>query len=581
VTFPTGKHKYTLRGKIATGTTGGATVTVSTNPSSGWTNVKGDITGNTITLTQGNFAMNAMTVKAGSISIGRATSPASQTIVPGGTSVLMTNFQFDAQQSGEDVRFSTAKVSTGGTGSASNISSCQLFDGATALNTGSNVLNPGSETSSTSMSITLDNPVTVAKGTVKTLGIRCNVSSSATNGHTYSWDVQNASNWTFTGATSGSTITGSDASDSAITVTIGAGTASVTTDASSPGYALAAAGTTDVPLGAFKFTATNENYVINQLGLKLSNSASSSAGDLVKVTIWDGATKVGEATFASGATTASSTLSTAVTVTKNTDKVLTIKGDLANVGTSESVTFSGHLLAVDFSSAEGIGQDSGNTVFATGSTAVSGVRIMKSYPTIAKENVTTNLAAGTLMRFKVTAGSAGPIGITNFALNLATSGVDVTNVDVFAYTDAGYSTVVTGISGDGGVQATDDCASGCSSNSPNLAIGITDASGTATVIQVPAGQTRYFEVKASVSGAASGDSVTTKLLGSSAFPTGGASSATANPLVAAGNAALSATADIIWSPNSTTTATRSSQDWTNGYGIAGLPSGGLISTVSQ
>jgi hypothetical protein len=178
VTFKTGNHKYKLMGKVASDAVNGKTITISTTPSSGWTNVRGETTGNSISLSQGAFSMNTMTVKAGSMVIGNASSPASQTIVPGGSSVLMTNFQFDATQSGEDVRFATVPSTLGGTASAGVLSSCQIFDAATALNTGSNVLNPS--TGSASYTVTLDNPVTVTKGTVKTLGMRCNVASTAT-----------------------------------------------------------------------------------------------------------------------------------------------------------------------------------------------------------------------------------------------------------------------------------------------------------------------------------------------------------------------------------------------------------------
>ncbi len=593
VTFKTGKHSYTLRGKVLTGSTNGSTYIVSSTPSSQWTNVKGDTTGNTISLSAiGSFSMNTMTVKSGALSVGRASSPASQTVVSGGTSVLMANFQFDATQSGEDVRLSSVPVQLDVDGGTNNLegdpdflTSCQLFDGATALNSGSNVLNPTATATSSddTDTITLDAPVTVTKGTVKTLGMRCNISASVPNNSEYLWDVQAASTFTITGATSGGTITGTDASDSAVVVTVGTGATTVATDAASPGYMIAAAGSTGTIVGAYKFSTTNESLVLNKLGLTLSNSASSSAGDLVRATIWDGATQVGEAYFVGSATTATSTLSSPVTVTKNTDKTLTIKADFASVGTGESVTFSGHLVAINYLNAEGVGVDSGTTQLlgaAAGSTSVSGARVMKSFPVIAVDTLpSTGIADGRLMRFKVTADSKGPVSITNFGINISTTTASVTNVTIYGFTDANYSLPISGVTASGDLQATDDCTAGCTS-APNLAIGVTNSSGTATTIQVPAGGTRYFEVRGSVSGATSGASITTKLLGNSSFPSTSAG-VSANPLLAAGSGSFTATTDMIWSPNSTTTVDRNSQDWTNGYGVNGLPSGGLISTRSQ
>lgn len=584
VTYKTGRHIYTIRGKLPSTVSGNVTITASTTPSSDWTTVKGVSTGNTISLSShGLFSMNAMTVKAGALIIGPATSPASQTVTPGGSSVLMANFVFDATQSGEDVRFSSVPGRlTFATGAATELTSCQLFDGTTALSTGSNVVNP-SGSSPSDNTFTLDNPVTVTKGTVKTLGVRCNISGSATNNGTFAWSPGAAAfitGFTITGADSGTTITPTNSSGTAPTFTIGTGSVVVSTDASNPSYKLASSGSTGVTNTVMKLRSSNEDVNLTKLGLTLTNTASSTASDLMKVSIYDGATKVGEAVFLGGATVATSTLTTPVLLTKNADKALTIKADFANIGTGEPVTFSGHLVAIDFDSAEGTGAQSGSTLYPSGSTSSNGTRVFKSVPTIALDssvNNTTGLADGRLMRFKVTADSAGPVGITQFAVNVATSTASLTNITIYGFEDSSYSTPISGVSTSGDLQATDDCASGCASNSPNLTIGVTTSGGTATAIQVPAGATRYFEVRASVAGSQTGASVTTKLLGSSSFPST-AATVTANPLLVASG--LAAT-DFVWSPNSTSTSVRLDQDWTNGFGVSGLPAGGLITTRSH
>ncbi|MEK7063188.1 MAG: peptidoglycan-binding domain-containing protein, partial [Patescibacteria group bacterium] len=147
ITYKTGRHVYTIRGKVPSTATNGAVVTATTVPSSGWTTVRGETTGNTISLSSnGSFAMNAMTVKAGALSVGRAASPASKTVVAGGSMVHFLNFQYDATQSGEDIRFSSVPSTLAFSNAATDLTSCQLFDGATALNTGSNVVNPSGST---------------------------------------------------------------------------------------------------------------------------------------------------------------------------------------------------------------------------------------------------------------------------------------------------------------------------------------------------------------------------------------------------------------------------------------------------
>ncbi len=600
VTFKTGRHIYTIRGKVDSNTTNGATITLSTTPSSQWTNVKGDTSGNTISLSSnGAFSMNVMTVKTGSITIGRATSPASQTLVSGGTSVLMTNFQFDATQSGDDVRFSTAKVKllTGSLMAAvEKLTSCQLFDGSTALNSGGNVLNPSGTASTTySGSITLDNPVTVAKGTVKTLSMRCNISSTADNNSTFSWDVQDASNWTFTGATSGTAIASpADATDGAILVTVGSGSVTVTTDAASPGYTIASAGTSGVTSGAFKFRAANENVNLTKMGLTITSSASSSSSDLVKASIFDGATKVGEAYFLGSATTATSTFTSPVTLVKNTDKTLTVKLDFASIGTGQPVTVSGHLVAVDYLNAEGTGAESGTTQLlgaAAGSTSVAGVRVFKSVPTVATDSLpSTGAADGRLMRFKVTADAAGPVGLARFNFTVATSttGTLVTNINLFGYTDANYSQPVSGVSTGGQVKAANLCggtAGECNSNTYLIIIPVQTSAGSGatpnTTIQVPAGATRYFELRGSVT-TVNGSSIVTTLKGDTAFHSTANSGFAGVPMLAVASTSLGTSlANFIWSPNSTTTSVVGDVDWTEGYGVPGLPGSGIIQSRSN
>ena len=592
ITYKTGRHVYTIRGKIASGATNGAVITAATDPAGGtltaWGSVRGVTSGNTISLASfALFSMNAVTVKAGSLVIGPASSPASQTVTPGGSSVLMANFSFDASQSGEDIRLSSVptRLAYASGADETELTSCAIYDGSTSLSTGSNIVNPSdADTTPVDQTFTLDNPVTITKGTVKTLGVRCNVSGAAANTGTFAWSPGSTAfitGFSITGATSGTTITPTSSSGTSPTFTIGAGSATVTTDASSPAYKLAAANTTGSSNAVLKFRATNEDVNLQKIGLQLTNTASSSAADLTTVTLWDGATQIGTATFLDGSTVATSTLSSPLVLPKNTDKVITVKANYANLGTGEAVTFSGHLVAVDFKNAEGVGAQSGTTIFPSGSSASSGTRVMKSFPTFSLDstiNNTTGLTDGRLMRFKVTADAAGPVGVTQFALNFATSTASLTNVSIFGFEDSAYSTAISGVTAGGDLQSTADATV---PSTGNVVVGVTTSGGTATAIQIPAGATRYFEVRASVSGSATGASATTKVLGSSSFPSTSAG-VSANPLLAASASGVSSSDNVfVWSPNSTTTAARGDQDWTNGYGVAGLPAGGLFATRSH
>jgi hypothetical protein len=102
----------------------------------------------------------------------------------------------------------------------------------------------------------------------------------------------------------------------------------------------------------------------------------------------------------------------------------------------------------------------------------------------------------------------------------------------------------------------------------------TQTSGSAsTTVQVPAGATRYFEVVGTVSGATTGASVQTQLQGDAGYPS-------LSGFMSSGlNINNDSNNDFIWSPNATTTSVYSANDWTNGYGLVGLPASNMSAEV--
>lgn len=609
ITIPVAKRTYTLKGKIDVDVSNSQTLTASTTPSSDWTTITGQTTGNAISLSGvGLVTMNPMTVRTASLAVTASANPAAQTVIAGTVGYLFTNLQFDASQSGEDVRFSTVPMTlTAGAGTYTTVSGCQLYDGSTPLNTGSNVVNPtaanaGAET------FTLDTAMVVPKGTVKIVAVKCNISSAATGAFTWSMSSSDvATDWatSVTGVTSSQTVTPTGSATGGA-MTVGSASLAVSTDASSPGYTIAAAGSSGVTMGVLKFRSTNDDVNLQRVVLKLTNVASSSSSDITQVTLWDGATQVGTAVFTGSNTFATSTLTTPVSILKDTDKLITVKGDLSPIGTSQPVTLSGHLIAVDFQNNDttgtyGTGVGSGGTVTASGSTAVSGVRVFKSYPTLAVDTLSSSgVADNKLLRFKVTAGTSGNVSIAEMNFTVATSSTNYaafpTGVNVFGYTDAAYSQPISGVSTGGQLMASNVTPSGTA-----VAIIPQDSGATATYVQVPAGQTRYFEVR-STGGTGSGTSwsITTTLTGDSAYPVAPylltqcsagvgvgsvACGATASGVASSSDSAFTASStpmkasqNFVWSPNSTTTAPLTGNDWINGFGLPGLPSSGITQT---
>ena len=583
ITYPIGKGVYTLKGKVPSTTANGVTFQASTTPSTQWTTVTGQTTGNTISLSSlsSAVAMNTMTVKGAALAITVAASPSSQSITAG-TGKVMANYQLDASQSGEDVRFSSIPLvlTLGGSATAGMVSACQLYDGSTALNTGSNI----PTVAEASNSFTLDQALTVTKGTVKTLTLKCNLTGTSA-GNTFAWGIAAAPTMTVTGVTSSNEVSETAVASNGPTMTIGSSALTVTKDSSSPAYAIVTGGSTGVTIGGLRFHATNEAINLTKVALQLTNTASSSAASLVQVTLWDGSTQVGSASFTGNSYNATSTLSGTFTIPKDGDKVLTIKADLGNVGTGLATSSSGALIAVDYDGADttgtqGTGVDSGTTISQSSSsdTAMSGVRVMKSYPTVAKQTsgLSSTLIAQSgidLYRFSITANTAGDIGLNKLVVNVATSSAStangttsVTNLLVKAYTDSGFSNVVGGSYTAGQVVAT---MAGLVSNGDNSAV-------LSSPLTIPAGQTYYFKVVGDVAQVAgttgSAGTVTTKITGDAAYPA----------LAALMGQYVTGLGNFVWSPLSTTTAATANLDWTNGYQVTGLPSGGTDSfTLSK
>lgn len=595
ITFPTGLHTYTLKGRAPTTFSNGGQITLSTNPSTQWLGAQGQTSGSSISLaSNGLFGMNTMTVRAATLSVAASADPASQNIVAGGQNVVLAKLQFDASQSGEDIRVNRVDVAVS---SANNVidpslSNCQIWDGTTSLTTGSNINNSiVSSTGNGSLeSFTLDNSLTVTKGTVKTLALTCSISSSAVPGSTIKFGVDTTvTPYTngVTGVQSGNSFTPtvSNASFSGLMTISSGASVTVSVDSSSPSYQVAAAGTTGVTLGVFKLRSANENFNLTKLGLTASSTASialyanqygskstgagnaaTASGDITTVYLYNGATLLGTATFLSGNTVATSTLNSPLVVTRDVDTLITIKADLSAIGGSAPGGI-GNIVTVDPLNFEGTGASSGTTVRGYGTGSTAGVRMFKSYPTISLDTLSSSgVADGRLMRFKITAGSAGPVSVGVFKVTTTPSNATLSNIQLFGFTDASYSSAISGQGSGGQIGGTLTFGASPLNFTPN------------NPVVVPAGSTYYFEVRASVANVVSGSSVVTKLLGDAAYGSTFTSGYNAQTLL---QASTTDAKNFVWSGNSTSTATKADVDWSAGYSIPGLPSSGLIQTRSN
>ncbi|MBU6415283.1 peptidoglycan-binding protein, partial [Patescibacteria group bacterium] len=439
ITYPIGKHTYTLKGKLGTDFKNNDTIQASTTPGTDWTSVTGQVTGNSITPSPSSeLDANTMTVKSAATAISASGNPVAQNVVGGANGFTFANYVFDASASGEDVRFTSANFEFNvASGNATDLTSCTWYDGATALNTGTNVLNPVAASVGSSTVITFDNNLLVPKGTLKTVSAKCNIKGGATG--KYEWGISGATAQSATGLTSGQSFTPTVTASQGQLMTASAnGSLTITLDTgTTPPYKLVAANTTGNVVTSLKFHATNEAINVKKIALQMSPvtvTASSSVTDIAQFTVWNGATQIGAGTFVGTSRNATSTFTQDFVVPKDGDALLTVKIDTAMIGTSQVGT-SGALLKVDWDGDDagttggtiGIGASSGATI-AGGSvgndTATNGVRLFKAYPVVSviPFSGTGKLTSGrpVLFQFSVTAVN-GPVGISTFMFRIATS----------------------------------------------------------------------------------------------------------------------------------------------------------------
>jgi hypothetical protein len=422
-------------------------------------------------------------------------------------------------------------------------------------------------------------------------------------------------------------------------ITLSTGGSYVVTDDSTPGYSIVTPGT-DVTLLKLNFTGSNEDMIIKRVAFELGSTASNTPTNLVgqKITLWDGSTQVGDATFASN-DRATSTLSGSFVVPAGGAKSLTVKGTISAINKDAGpLTNSGDLLVVAYDandrdattpSAGGnyaMGASGGTSVAVTSGSDVTptGVRIMKAYPVFTKvplsssEKVLQNGSDRVLYKFKVQA-VGGDVAIAKFTMEHSSStggsiaNATTSNYALYIYTDDQFSTrdsthtsaggtpglfnsancvvnengqsqlTSTGIAGTGIELWADKTATSCT-------LGAYEASSTP--YKIPSGGSRWFEFRADVAGTENvtgSESFEVKLRGDASFSSDvttvgtfyGATALTTN-MGSVQGIDSSAHDDLIWTPISTTTSqVLRDLDWTNGYFVPGLPGADMTTETIQ
>ncbi len=516
-----------------------------------------------------NIGGNTQTVLAQRLDLALAGTPVSQSYVRGSQNVDLVGFNFTAGQGG-DAKVSSITTTTyysdSSTGTAfavgatasSRFLSLKLIDKATGNQVGT--AQAVSSTNGTSVFSGLD--ITVPAGQTKTIVVRGDMTNNtlaASNFEYYKVDVASSGNVTsadtkgnsITITTSGSTYSAANSGTATGTGTIvtvmgtGAITVAKAPNDTESQQQIVLAGASNVPLAKFRVTASNEDLKMNKARFTVAAGAVDSLNAL---TLWDGPTQLAGPVIVSSAGVADF-YNINFSVPKDTSKVLTVKGNLNTIAAGAD---SGDEILVTFDSDDNfevVGTSPGSSTQLTSyTTEASGntMTLRKTKPTIALVNPSsTKLVTGTveLARLNITADAAEQLAVEHITLSFALTSATFTADSLVLYDlDTAQS-----------LTATDTVAA-------------TGGTGQITLnpeVVIPAGATKHFAIKATVSAISS-------TVGASAIQTSlpnASDTAVATGALSGGSLAaetVGGTAyDFIWSDYSTVGHSQSSSDYTN------------------
>ena len=622
VTVPTGAQVYTVRGKLgSTGWENNDTIAVSLQtPATKITSITGQTTGRSITATPAsNVTANTQTVKASALTVTPSSALFAQNVIIGANAVELGRFNLDASNSGDDLRITSIQVLayTSSTMDVDDLNTLQIFDGETALTTGSNINNPSGNTAGgdIELTFTLDSSLIVTKGTNKILKLKANASTGLTADETIAFDFSDGGqDWAVTGVTTGATVTETLNTTAGSTLTFKSGGGYEITEDTSAGQSQTwyPSGTQGVTIGAFRFKTTTEAMAIKAFQLQLSNTASSTASDITALYVYDGSkliakkvpqfnSNVENFTFNTSAAEGDGSASSPTNfleIPADNFKIITVKADL--VGISTVAGTSGRLIAINTGPGsnvqqKAVGRGSGTEVSpavwassgTAGTTTVAGVRYFRAVPKVEIESLpagTSLVSGGVIYKFKVTA-QGGDVGIYKMTFKMSTSGGAGMQVDQIVLRDDTLAQDLTNAITVIGTTTVTQCVDthpigGCNfdtSGNARLNIVPDNTSFGQTWVRIPEGTSHTFSLRANtvaLSGT-TGEKVTTQLLTDAAVPVGTTTVAWGKKLtfkIAAIEPDVND--DFIWTDflaEATSTGTTiNTNDWFNGYRVNGL-----------
>ncbi len=323
------------------------------------------------------------------------------------------------------------------------------------------------------------------------------------------------------------------------TITAGNGKLTATTDPSTPVSRLVV-GNTMPKIASYKFTALNEAFTITELTATTTDPSA-----IIELVFKDGATELGRQTFDGNVATKTGL---SIPISYNSNKVIDIYANLGSIGTgagNSGANVGVALVSYKYQNSGGTNLDSGSIISLVGYPSYA----YKTKPTITNVALpTTILTFGTqtIAQFSVTADAGGAISWEKIKLNVSKS-QNVGYSSVAIYDAANQSVPLIGVT--------------VSTTSSSITL-------TSTQDQEVVGSKTYV-VKATIIGILQpGDTFSTSI-GSSGL---GYAAPTAATLAAA------TPATFVWSDESITGHSLTTNDWNTDFLVKNLPTDSQVLT---
>ncbi len=565
---------------------------------------------------------NAMTVRTPSLTVSTASTPVAQTFIQGSQNVALAGVSLKAGQAADvKVTAMTVQMRVDSDNNAGFFNGCEnnadtgatdkfatdILLSAKLMNGATQVGDIKSPTSSTANCTTSDGGLlqftnlnlTVPAGQTITLSVVGTLAGSISNlNDTIDFTVASAA--VTAQDMDGNTITPSGSSNSADMIISSSGSMTIVLapDDTESEAGLVLGGTTAV-LAKYRFTAQAEDLNVTRLTFLAENIGS----PIDTLSLYDGAALVAGPTSLGGNGVATFS-NISFLVPKNTSKTLTLKGGLNNVGPSGAASGSTIILYLcdDNSTCPGTGEFEARGTSVGSQTLLTDFNsvgiddsflsrekiIRKTKPTVTSVALpTSTLSNGTqvISRFTITADAAQQVSFKSaaFELNLNNVSGSALRVTSPAIREVGQGSDLSAST----TAAVLNCSGSAVCSFPMT------LSNEQTIA---AGTSKTYELRATIAGAdASGESISTKLLGDTAQVTGELDTIAGinanNGIQDFDGADNSGPFNFIWSdnsaiPHSDTTGSNfgadevGSNDWTNGRFVKLLPSDAQTMTRS-